>query len=246
MFKTSVLIFSAIFVSQMLQGQNIEPKDPVATEDWSKKPEVISTGRLHGEIPSDAIILLNNNINQWKKEDGSANDWTFENGILTVKPSTGDIYSKTSFEDCHLHLEWRSPLVVKGEGQGRGNSGVFLQSRYEVQILDSYNNETYNNGQAGAIYKQHAPLANVCAKTGDWNTYDIIFKAPKFDSFGNKLESGRITLIHNGIVIQNNAELYGTTEYIGYPKNPVHGGAPIILQDHGDLVSFRNIWVRRL
>ena len=246
MFKIGVLIFGTFFIYESLSGQSNEPSDPVATEDWSRKPTVLTGIKLNWEAPSDAIKLLNNNTNQWKKKDGTSIDWTYENGVLTVKPSSGDIYSKLSFEDCHLHLEWRSPAVIKGDGQGRGNSGVFLQSRYEVQILDSYNNETYYNGQAGAIYKQHAPLANSCVKTGDWNTYDVIYKAPRFDNFGTKLESGRITLIHNGIVIQNNAEVFGTTEYIGFPKNPVHGGAPIILQDHGDLVSYRNIWVRRL
>ncbi|MBK8625854.1 MAG: DUF1080 domain-containing protein [Saprospiraceae bacterium] len=241
-----VYLVVASLISQLSVAQTLEPKDPKATEDWSKPPVIIQGIKSNIDVPSDAIILLGQNKDQWTKKDGSPIEWTLENGVLTVKPGTGDIISKQSFEDCQLHLEWRSPLVVKGEGQGRGNSGVFFQSRYEVQILDNFNNETYYNGQAGAIYKQHPPLFNACSKTGDWNIYDIIYKAPVFDLFGNKTESARVTVIHNGIVIQNNTQIFGTTEYIGYPKNMVHGGAPFILQDHGDLVSFRNIWVRRL
>jgi hypothetical protein len=235
-----------IFLTSGINAQSTEPTDPKATENWSNPPMVINGLKSSSDIPSDAIILLGQDKDQWTKLDGSPIDWTIEKGVLTVKPGTGDIKSKKSFEDCHLHLEWRSPLIVKGEGQGRGNSGIFLQSRYEIQILDNYNNETYYNGQAGSVYKQHPPLYNACSKTGEWNTYDIIYKAPKFDLFGNLLESARITVIHNGIVIQNNTEIFGTTEYIGYPKYSLHGGAPFILQDHGDLVSFRNIWVRRL
>jgi hypothetical protein len=226
--------------------QTLEPIDPKATEDWSSPPIIMNGLKSQNEVPADAIILLGQDKEQWVTREGKPIEWTLEKGILTVKPGTGDIVSKKSFEDCHLHLEWRSPLIVKGDGQGRGNSGIFLQSRYEIQILDNYNNETYYNGQAGSVYKQSSPLANLCSKTGDWNTYDIIYKAPRFDLFGNKVESARVTVIHNGIVIQNNTEILGTTEYIGYPKNQTHGGAPFILQDHGDLVSFRNIWVRRL
>jgi Domain of Unknown Function (DUF1080) len=246
MFRQFLLIQSFIFISLLLSAQLAEPKTPEATEDWSIAPKVIPASNIKLDIPSDAIILLGNGINTWVKQDGRPTDWTYENGVLTVKPGTGDIYSKQKFEDCHLHLEWRSPLVIKGEGQGRGNSGIFLQSRYEIQILDSYNNETYYNGQAGSIYKQKPPLGNACAKSGEWNTYDIIYRAPEFDLFGTKLKSALVTVIHNGIVVQNNQVIEGTTEYIGFPKNSVHGGAPFMLQDHGDLVSFRNIWVRKL
>ena len=196
--------------------------------------------------PADAIVLLDSKTCLWTKKDGSPIEWNNDNGVITVKPGTGDIISAQKFEDCHLHIEWRSPSIVKGEGQGRGNSGIFLQSLYEVQVLDSYNNDTYYNGQAGSIYKQHPPLSNACAVSGEWNTFDIIYKAPKFDHFGKNIELGRLTLIHNGIVIQNNTTILGTTPNIGFPKNPVHHGAPIMLQDHADLVSYRNIWIRRL
>jgi len=244
--KYNIFLSFLLFSSLHAYCQIAEPKDPKHTEDWTRKPTAITGKAMKWDVPSDAIVLLDNNTDQWTKLDGSKVEWTMENGILTVKPGGGDIVSRASFGDCHLHLEWRGPVVIKGEGQGRGNSGIFMQSRYEIQILDNYNNETYYNGQASSIYKQHPPLSNACNKTGEWNTYDIIYSAPKFDVFGNKFASARVTVIHNGIVTQNNTEILGTTEYIGFPKNPMHGGAPFILQDHGDLVSFRNIWVRRL
>jgi hypothetical protein len=234
-------------LSPNVMSAQAEPiTDPRATEDWSVAPRKIDGVKQTNDVPKDAIVLLSDNHMLWTKRDGSPTEWTLEKGVLTVKPGAGEIISKYSFEDCHLHIEWRSPLVIKGEGQGRGNSGIFLQSKYEVQVLDCNQNETYYNGQAGSIYKQHPPLANACAPSGEWNVYDIIYKAPVFDMDGKKVSSARMTVLHNGIVIQNNAEVFGTTEYIGLPKNPVHGGAPIVLQDHGDLVSFRNIWVRRL
>jgi hypothetical protein len=223
-----------------------EPVLPEATEDWSSSPRVYAPIETKWTKPVDAITLLDVNVCQWVKKDGSPLDWTLNNGVMTVKPGSGDIISKMSFEDCHLHLEWMSPKEVKGSGQNRGNSGVFLQSRYEVQILDSYDNETYYNGQAASVYKQHAPLVNACAKPGEWNVYDIIFRAPKYDLMGKLLETASVTVIHNGYVVQNNAPVVGTTTYIGYPKPEIHHGAPLMLQDHGCLVSFRNIWIRRL
>ncbi len=238
------LFYFFIIFSKTLYGQ--EPTDPKATEDWTRPPAVVAPVQTTWLRPLDAVVLLDDKTCAWTKSDGTPIGWTNENGVITVKPGTGNVISNYKFEDCHLHIEWRSPAVVKGEGQGRGNSGVFMQSLYEVQVLDSYNNETYYNGQAGSIYKQNPPLFNACAKPGEWNVYDIIFKAPKYDVKGKKIQSGYITVIHNGIVIQNNTMIHGTTPYIGYPKNPVHHGAPIMLQDHSDLVSYRNIWVRRL
>ena len=240
------LIALLLPLQTILFSQETEIKDPVLTENWSNPPALIKGIKVTTDIPEDAIILLGRDAASWRTKEGNAVEWGMENGVLTVKPGTGNIYSKASFGDCHLHLEWRTPAVIKGSGQGRGNSGVFLQSRYEVQILDSYQNETYYNGQAGSIYKQKAPLRNATSAPGEWNTYDIIFKAPVFDLYGSLIEKARVTVIHNGIVVQNNTEIQGTTEYIGYPKIEAHGGAPIILQDHGDLVSFRNIWIRRL
>ena len=165
---------------------------------------------------------------------------------MTVVKGSGDIETKRSFGDCQLHLEFRSPAVVAGEGQFRGNSGVFFQNRYEVQVLDNYQNATYPNGQVGAVYKQHIPLVNPMRPPGEWNTYDIIFTAPRFNSDGIRTSPGYLTVILNGVLVQNHVEIQGTTEYIGLPKNVAHGPAPLRLQDHGDPVSFRNIWIREL
>ncbi len=220
--------------------------DPVATEVWDPEPRAVAPGAIGGP-PADAYILFDgSSADQWEHLNGKTVGWKLEDGAMTVVAGTGDIQTKKEFGDCQLHLEWRSPSVIEGEGQGRGNSGVFLQGMYEVQILDSYQNRTYSNGQAGAIYKQHVPLVNPLRSVGEWNTYDIIFKAPQFNSDGVKVASGYITVLINGVLVQNHVEIKGTTEYIGLPKNPVHGPGPIKLQDHSNPVSFRNIWIREL
>ena len=165
---------------------------------------------------------------------------------MTVLPGTGQIETKAKFGDCQLHLEWRSPDEPNRKGQDKGNSGVFLQGKYEVQILNSYQNRTYSNGQAASIYKQYIPLVNAMRPPGEWNVYDIIFHAPEFDSMGKKTKSGTLTVIHNGVLVQDHIEILGTTEYIGKPKNIPHRDGPIFLQDHSNKVSFRNIWLRKL
>jgi hypothetical protein len=166
---------------------------------------------------------------------------------MTVKPGSGGIKTKQGFGSCQLHIEWRAPEVVKGEGQGRGNSGIFLMEQYELQVLDMYNNKTYSNGQAGSIYKQASPLVNASRKPGEWQTYDILFTAPEFYEDGRVQSAARITVLHNGVLIQNNTTIWGRTQYIGIAKYEKHPSAlPIMLQDHGDLVSFRNIWIRPL
>ena len=165
---------------------------------------------------------------------------------MTVAAGSGDIMTKEKFGSCQLHIEWRTPSKVVGESQGRGNSGVFMQERYEIQILDNFENRTYSNGQAGSIYKQYMPLVNVCKPPGEWQTYDIIFSEPIFNEDGIKIAAGYMTVLQNGVVIQNHVMLHGSTEYIGMPKNLKHEDGSIILQDHGNPVSFRNIWVRKL
>lgn len=224
--------------------------DPKATEVWQPEPRVVTPGQ-GTKPPSDAIVLFNGSgFSEWKsmgKDSVSGVRWYINNdSSMTVLPQSGDIATKRSFGDCQLHLEFKTPPVVKGEGQGRGNSGVFLQGRYEVQVLDNFENRTYSNGQCGSVYKQSIPLVNTCRKPGEWQTYDILFTAPRFNADGVLVAPGRVTVIHNGVVIQLNTEIKGTTEYIGLPKNQSHGNAPIRLQDHGDLVSYRNIWIREL
>lgn len=243
---TITFAFSALFISPLVA----QITDPKATEVWTPEPRVVTPGKaVSTPAPDDAIVLFDGSwLSEWYNgKDSTAAGWTINSdGSMTVKPGTGDIVTQRSFGDCQLHLEFRTPSVVKGEGQGRGNSGVFLQNRYEVQVLDSYQNRTYSNGQCGAVYKQHIPLVNACRPPGEWQSYDILFTAPRFNTDGILLAPGRLTVFQNGILIQNNVEIKGTTEYIGLPKNEAHGKAPIRLQDHGDLVSYRNIWIREI
>lgn len=222
---------------------------PEATEFWEPVPRKVSAGTENHMAPSDAIMIFDGkNLDNFQSvRTGNAAEWKVENGAMTVVPRTGDIRTKDSFGDMQLHVEWSSPTLVKGEGQGRGNSGIFLMGKYEVQVLDSYESRTYSNGQAGSIYKQHVPLVNATKAPGEWNTYDIFFTGPRFNADGMLLVPAKVTLIHNGILVQNAVELKGPTEYIGIPNYLAHPTElPIVLQDHGDLVSFRNIWVRKL
>jgi hypothetical protein len=171
---------------------------------------------------------------------------TEETGTMTVN-GTGSIRTKQAFGDCQLHVEWASPAKVEGEGQGRGNSGVYLQGRYEVQVLDSYNNTTYFHGQAGAIYKQHAPLVNACRKPGEWQYYDIIFHAPRFDGDGKLTKAATVTVLHNGVLVQDHTEILGTSSHVGAPKYTAHEPKQqLVLQDHHNPVRYRNIWIREL
>ncbi len=224
--------------------------DPKATEAWSSEPRIVTPGPTQADPPSDAIQLFNGkNLDNWVSFNDSTKTagWKINpDGSMTVVPGTGDIRTRWRFGSCQLHLEWREPEAKKGPGQDHGNSGVFLQNRYEVQILDCFGNKTYPNGQTGAIYKQHVPLANACKKPGEWQTYDIIFAAPQFNRDGILVAPGHLTVIHNGVLLQNHAEIKGTTEYIGLPKNIAHGPDFIKLQDHDGAVSFRNIWLRTL
>jgi hypothetical protein len=223
-------------------------KDPKTTEAWNPEPPVITPGKNPGDPPSDAIILFNgSNTNAFQHEKGDAVKWTIEGNALVVKGGTGGIYTKEKFGDCQLHIEWRTPSKIEGEGQGRGNSGVFLMERYEVQILDSYQNKTYPNGQAASVYKQHIPLVNASRPPGEWQTYDIVFVAPRFSESGRMITPAHITVFHNGVLVQNNVAVWGTTEYIGLPKYDKHDMKDrIMLQDHGNPTAFRNIWIREL
>jgi 3-keto-disaccharide hydrolase len=231
--------------------------DPKATEVWEPVPKIITPGATDSAAPSDAVVLFDGtNLDQWVSvKDKSPAGWNVADGVMTVNKSAGNIETKRSFTNYQLHLEWRIPTGITGEGQARGNSGLFLASTgggdggYELQIMDSYNNKTYVNGQAGSIYKQSIPLANAMRKPGEWQTYDVIWTAPTFNADGSVKTPAYVTAFHNGVLIQNHFELKGETLYIGKPFYKAHGAAPIKLQSHGDPsppISFRNIWVREL
>ncbi len=227
-----------------LSCQDIKPEE---TEIWEPEPVLVVPGKTDREAPSDAIVLYDGSTTDaWLHADGRNVEWTPEGDALVVKAKSGSIITKDHFGSMQLHLEWRTPAVVEGESQGRGNSGVYLQGKYEVQILDSYDNRTYSNGQAGSVYKQAIPLANAMRGPGQWQTYDIIYHAPTFASDDTYETPPYVTVIHNGVVVQNHTEIKGTTEYIGAPKVAKHGDGPILLQDHRNPTAFRNIWLRKL
>ncbi len=241
--KKSLIVLLILATCQISMAQI---KDPKATEVWEPVPRIVDPGNA-SKAPSDAIVLFDGtNLNEWQHRDGKSAQWIVKDGYMEVKENSGDIMSKRKFGDIQLHVEWSTPSKIVGEGQGRGNSGVYLQERYEIQVLDSYNNTTYPNGQAGALYKQSIPLVNATVGPGEWNVYDIIFKAPVFNKDGHKVSPGYITVLHNGVLIQNHVEIKGTTQYIGLPKNPAHGDGSIMLQYHGNPLRFRNVWVREL
>ncbi len=244
----SVLLTASAFAQKSEIPIQKEPTKPEQTEFYEPHAPRVTPG-TNNSAPSDAIVLFDGkNFDEWiSTKDSTAVKWTLNNdGSFTVLPGTRDIQTKRNFGSMQLHIEWKSPEKIEHEGQHRGNSGVFLQNRYEVQVLDNNNNSTYVNGQVGSIYKQSVPLAFASVETGKWNTYDIIFHAPEFNAAGQRVKAGTVTVLHNGVLVQDHFELLGTTEYIGWPKNIAHGKAPIKLQDHNATVSYRNIWVREL
>jgi hypothetical protein len=210
------------------------------------QPPVVTPGE-GTTAPSDAIVLFDGtNLDAWETLDGAPAGWKIENGYMEVMPKTGNIRTKQSFSSIQLHLEFASPTVVKGDGQGRGNSGVFLQSLYEMQVLDNYDNPTYPDGTVGGIYGQYPPLVNASRKPGEWNTYDIIWEAPKFDG-DTVVRPAFVTVILNNLLLQHRKQLLGKTDHKVAPEYIPHAdAAPLMLQDHGDLVRFRNIWLRKI
>ena len=233
-----------------------KPK-PEETELWEPVPKIVTPGATSGAPPSDAIVLFDGaNLDQWvNSKDKSAAGWKVADGVFTVDKSVGNIQTKRSFRNYQLHLEWRVPEGITGSGQARGNSGLFLASTgpgdggYELQILDSYENKTYVNGQAGSIYKQGIPLVNPSRKPGEWQVYDVVWTAPTFNADGSVKTPAYVTAFYNGVLVQNHFELKGETVYIGKPQYKKYESGPIMLQSHGDPsppISFRNIWVREL
>lgn len=221
-------------------------RDPKKTEVWTPVPAVVTTPP--GKAPSDAIVLFDGkDVSAWEAEQGGRVPWKVADGAMTVVPGSKGIRTRQRFCDIQLHVEWRTPTETKGfDGQNRGNSGIFLQELYELQVLDSYNNPTYANGQAGSIYKQAMPLVNASRAPGQWQAYDIIWKGPRFSPGGGLLSPARITVLHNGVLVQDDTAVAGRTEYLGPPSYSPHGCAPLYLQEHDSKVSYRNIWVREL
>lgn len=251
--KTAFFLLMFACLSLLIQAQEVYQKDftkPEATEVWEPKPKIVTAG-IGNAPPSDAIVLFDGkDMNNWVMvKDSSASKWKMDKGTMTIDPTTGDIQTKQKFGDCQLHLEFRLPEdAKKGPRDNAGNSGVFMQERYEVQIFDSYQNEVplYSNGQVGSVYKQSIPMANASSKPGEWNSFDIYYTAPRFRYNGSVETPAFITLVHNGVLTLNHFEIQGTIKYIGIPAYEPHGKASIRLQSHGSPVSFRNIWIREL
>ncbi len=255
-FSKLLAFASVIALAGSLSAQQAAPK-PEETEVWEPVPNIVTPGATDGAAPSDAIILFDGkNLDQWvSAQDKSPARWIVHDGIVTVSKErgVGNIETKRTFKNYQLHLEWRIPENITGSGQARGNSGVFLASTgpgddgYELQVLDSYNNKTYVNGQAASIYKQNAPLVNANRKPGEWQSYDVVWTAPTFNDDSSLKTPAYVTVFFNGVLVQNHFQLTGQTLYIGKPFYKKYDTAPIKLQAHGDHsepISFRNIWVR--
>jgi hypothetical protein len=252
-----LLACSCFLFSSIMAQQKAKPED---TEVYTPVPPKVTPGKFeYKEPPSDAVILFDGkNLNEWvsTEDRNKPADWKVEHDVMTVNKSGGNIETKRTFGNYQLHLEWRVPKNITGQGQARGNSGLFLASLgkgdagYELQILDSYENQTYVNGMAGSIYKQFIPLCNPSRKAGEWNVYDVAWKAPVFNEDGSVKSPAMVTVYFNGVLVQDNVSLLGPTQYIGKPSYSIkHGDSPIKLQAHGDKsepISFRNIWVRPL
>lgn len=256
--KKIIFVLSFISFAVIASAQKKTGIDSAAlTEVYSPVPKVITPG-TNNSAPSDAIVLFDGkNLDEWvlTNDPSKPATWIMGDGFFTVNKKAGNIQTKRSFTDYQLHLEYRIPENITGEGQARGNSGLFLAATgkgdggYEMQILDNYNNKTYTNGQVGSVYKQYVPLANACRKPGEWQSFDVIWTAPRFNDDGSLKSPAKLTAFHNGVLVQNNVELKGETKYIGTPEYHKHGACPIKLQAHGDKsepISFKNIWIREL
>lgn len=274
--RSSIVVLLTIFsLNGMAQLPEIDWDELSKTKPWEttelyKEVPKVTPGE-GTKAPSDAIVLFDGkSLDKWQKAQfgspvnmegfeamiplvnpdfkGDAAEWTVKNGEVEVKPGTGSIATKQAFGDVQLHIEWLAPVMPKDKtGQAGGNSGVIFMGMYEVQVLNSFDNPTYSNGQVASIYKQHIPLANASLKPENWQKYDIIFMAPKFSDQGTVVSPARVTVFHNGVLVQNNVELLGPTCFIGTPYYIAHPEKlPLMLQDHNDQMRFRNIWIREL
>lgn len=243
-----IVVWLAVVMGMSVSAVAQEQRLPGQVPNPSKEPPIITAGATAGAAPSDAIILFDGkDLSAWVSQTtpGAPAPWIVADGVVTVKPTSGGIQTKQAFGSCQLHVEFATPVEVKGEGQERGNSGVYLMNNYELQVLDSYQNKTYFHGQAGAIYKQHAPLVNASRKPGEWQTYDVVFHRPKFDGDGKLLTRATFTVFHNGVLIQDHVEVMGVTAHDKAPYYEAHADAmPLSLQDHHNPMKFRNIWIR--
>lgn len=232
----------------LAQGEGDPRVKPELTEVWSPVPPRVTPGAVPDAPPSDAVILFNgHDLSNWEGVDGEAANWTVTDGEMVIAPKSGSIRTRETFGDIQLHVEWMVPVLPpQRKGQDRGNSGIFLDGLYEVQVLDTLDNPTYVNGQAAAIYKQYAPLVSAQKPAPGWQNYDIVFLAPRFYQDGSLAEPARVTVFFNGILVQNNVALTGPTEYRGIPRYKAHGPGPILLQAHNNEVHYRNLWLRRL
>lgn len=249
---SAILLFTLQSKAQVTHYLSSEPPEnktmkAAQTDIFSPVPKVVTPGKTYGDPPSDATVLFDgSNLDQWENDKGAPAGWTLSDGAMTVKPGSGEIRTKKSFGSCQLHIEWRTPSPARGQGQDRGNSGIFLQSQYELQVLDSYQSSTYVNGQAGSIYKDTPPLVNVCRPPGEWQTYDVFYTAPVFNEDGSVKSPAYETVVQNGVLVQNHVAIKGKTLNTGIHYYAKHGPLPLTLQDHGHLVSYRNIWIRPL
>jgi hypothetical protein len=218
------------------------PQPPVIT------PGTCSTEDVPGQAPSDAVVLFDGkDLSHWRNHRGGPAEWEVKDSAIAIKPGKGTIQSQEEFGDCQIHLEFASPVPARGRDQDRGNSGVLIFGRYEVQVLDSYGNLTYPDGQAAAIYGQYPPLVNACRPPGQWQSFDIIFTAPRFTPDGTLEAPAFETVLHNGVLVHNHTAVIGPMAYRTIAKYTPHGPkGPIVLQDHGHPVRFRNIWVREI
>jgi len=243
----ALLVFLPLPALAQPPAGNPLPK-PELTEFWSPVPPKVEPGARLGDAPSDAIQLFNGrDLAGWESAKGGPAEWNVQNGELVDVPKAGDIRTSQKFGDIQLHVEWMVPVLPPDrKGQDRGNSGIYLQGLYELQVLDSYDNPTYVNGEAGSIYKQSAPLVNALKPAPNWQAYDIVYYAPRFYNDGTLAEPARVTVFLNGVLVQSNFAILGPTEYRGLPVYKPHSDGPILLQAHNNPVRYRNIWVRKL